>query len=99
MEKVKIVEFHYPSITVESDMFGGKAIKFDDFTYVKIDYDYRYTNNAGRSILCDQILDLLGVDPKTVKQTHKGIHMPTIEELDTQIASLTELRDSLLKPK
>lgn len=97
IETVEVVEVYTPKVTVENDMCGGKAIKLDDFIYVQINYDYCYTSNSARSDLCDHVLAYLGVDPKSVSQTSKGLHMPTLEEIDIQIAALVETRNWLMK--
>ena len=47
-------------IEVGYDILGGVDIRLGgDFVYVHINYDYRYTHNAGRKALADQIVGLL----------------------------------------
>lgn len=60
---VRIVELHQPKIVAEYNMWGGVDIKMDDFTFVQIHYDHRYTHNAHRKAAADHVLKFLGVDP------------------------------------
>lgn len=49
-----------PGIEVGYDMFGGVDIRLGgEFVYVHINYDYRYTHNAARKKLADNIVRLL----------------------------------------
>lgn len=51
-------------IDVGYDIFGGVDIRIGgDFVYVHINYDHRYTNNASRKLLADQIVGLLTAQP------------------------------------
>ena len=46
------------------DIFGGVDIRIGgDFVYVHINYDHRYTDNASRKLLADQIVGLLTAQP------------------------------------
>jgi hypothetical protein len=47
---------HHPAVTVHNDPFGGVTIKLDDFDFVKIEYDPRYTDNAHQKRLVDHVL-------------------------------------------
>ena len=51
--------FKEPEIKAEYRDDGGVDIKIDDFTYVSINYDYRYTDNASRAALADKIIEYL----------------------------------------
>lgn len=51
-----------PKITLESDIFGGISIKLDDFVFVKVNYDHRYTDNAHRLMVAEAIGRMLGWD-------------------------------------
>lgn len=46
-------------VTKHFDQQGGVDIKLEDFVLVHINYDYRYTNNAHRAWLADEIIKLL----------------------------------------
>jgi len=46
-------------LTLEYDLFGGISLKIDDFTYVKVNYDYRYTCNSKRKLLAENIAKLI----------------------------------------
>ena len=49
-----------PGLEVGYDMFGGVDIRLGgEFVYVHINYDYRYTHNAARKSLADNIVRLL----------------------------------------
>ena len=51
-------------IDVGYDIFGGVDIRIGgDFVYVHINYDHRYTDNASRKLLADQIVGLLTAQP------------------------------------
>lgn len=56
---VKAIEVHYPKLTCQDRMDGGIDIMIDDFVYVSVNYDYRFTNNAARRALADKIVGLL----------------------------------------
>lgn len=62
IETVRIVEMIEPKIVAEYNMWGGVDIKIDEFTFVQIHYDYRYTSNSHRKAMADQVLRWLGVD-------------------------------------
>lgn len=47
-------------ISMKYRMDGGVDIMFDDFVYVSINYDYRYTDNASRAQLAQSIFEALG---------------------------------------
>ncbi len=68
---LQIVKMITPTVTIENDLFGGVAIKIDDFVYVQVNYDHRYTCNASRRDLVNHIIEYLtGVktDDPTVKK-------------------------------
>jgi len=46
-------------VTLEYDLFGGVNIKIEDFVYVHINYDHRYTHNAARKKLAERIAMLI----------------------------------------
>jgi len=46
-------------VTLEYDLFGGVDIKIEDFVYVHINYDHRYTHNATRKALTESIAGLI----------------------------------------
>lgn len=49
-----------PGLEVGYDMCGGVDIRLaGEFVYVHINYDYRYTSNAARQVLADDIVKLL----------------------------------------
>jgi hypothetical protein len=64
LEVIKIVDYTPPNLTINYDMFGGVDIKLDDFVYVHINYDYRYTDNFSRAELANKIAKLLGGESK-----------------------------------
>lgn len=52
-------------IEVGYDFLGGVDIRLGgEFVYVHINYDYRYTHNAARKALADQIVGLLTTPPQ-----------------------------------
>jgi hypothetical protein len=56
-------------IEVGYDFLGGVDIRLGgEFVYVHINYDYRYTHNAGRKALADQIVGLLTTPPQRTEQ-------------------------------
>jgi hypothetical protein len=47
-------------LNLNGQLFGGVDIRLDgEFVYVHINYDYRYTDNATRQRLAEQIVGLL----------------------------------------
>jgi hypothetical protein len=58
-EPVQIVDIRAPAISLVYDFFGGVDIKCDDFVFVHINYDYRYTCNSHRTWLAEEIKKLL----------------------------------------
>jgi hypothetical protein len=57
-----VVQFQQaaPGIEVGYDLMGGVDIRLGgDFVYVHINYDWRYTDNASRKALADDIVGLL----------------------------------------
>jgi hypothetical protein len=65
IKTVELVEILPTKIWKEYDMFGGVSIKMqhegcDEFTIAQVNYDWRYTSNAHRSWLADEIVKLLG---------------------------------------
>jgi hypothetical protein len=53
-------EWAADGIEIGHDMFGGVDIRLDgEFVYVHINYDYRYTDNATRQRLAEQIVGIL----------------------------------------
>lgn len=40
-------------------MDGAVEIRIGDFVYVRVNYDYRYTDNARRAKLANDIFDLI----------------------------------------
>lgn len=63
---LQIVEMITPAVTIENDLFGGVAIKIDDFVYVQVNYDHRYTCNASRRDLVNYIVAYLTGEPAVV---------------------------------
>jgi len=58
-------------IEVGYDFLGGVDIRLGgEFVYVHINYDYRYTHNAARKALAEQIVGLLTAPPP-VTESHK----------------------------
>lgn len=53
------IPIHEPTVTLKHDKCGGVDVMLDDWVYVHINYDYRYTSNAMRQWLADHILNLL----------------------------------------
>lgn len=65
VNEAEIVHIFPTRVWKEYDMFGGVAIKMqhegcDEFTIAQINYDWRYTSNAHRTWLADEIIKLLG---------------------------------------
>jgi hypothetical protein len=58
-EPIKIVAIHRPVLSCDNRMDGGVNIKLDDFVYVSINYDYRYTDNAMCHALAERIIAYL----------------------------------------
>ena len=51
-------------VEVGYDFLGGVDIRLGgEFVYVHINYDYRYTHNAARKALADQIVGLITTQP------------------------------------
>ena len=48
-----------PVLRMRHDDCGGIDIMLDDFVYVHVNYDYRYTSNGARLHLANQIAALL----------------------------------------
>ena len=49
-----------PGIELGFDLFGGVDIRLGgEFVYVHINYDHRYTHNAARTVLANDIVKLL----------------------------------------
>jgi hypothetical protein len=46
-------------LTLEYDILGGVNIKIEDFVYVHINYDHRYTHNSVRKELAEKIAELI----------------------------------------
>jgi len=53
-------------ITLEYDILGGIDIKNDDFVFARVFYDHRYTHNAARKELAEQIAKLISGDDKSI---------------------------------
>lgn len=58
-DHVKAVSVHAPKVSLEYRPDGGVDIKLDDWVYVSVNYDYRYTNNAMRHALAEKIAHIL----------------------------------------
>ncbi|CAN7480217.1 hypothetical protein LJR074_003244 [Acidovorax sp. LjRoot74] len=49
-----------PGVEIGYDLFGGADIRLGgEFVYVHINYDWRYTHNAARMVLAEQIAGIL----------------------------------------
>ena len=59
VQTLKIVELKPVGLSMEYRMDGGIDIKLDDFVYVSVNYDYRYTHNATRTKLAEHIVKYL----------------------------------------
>lgn len=59
VQTVKILKFKPVGLSMEYRMDGGVDIKLDDFVYVSVNYDYRYTHNAARAKLAEHIVKYL----------------------------------------
>lgn len=60
VDPVKIVSMHHPQLSIKYDpMSATTVIALDDFAYVHIHYDYRYTDNASIRALADHIVSYL----------------------------------------
>lgn len=53
------IVIHEPTVKLRYDKCGGVDVMLDDFVYVHINYDYRYTCNASRTALANKIVELL----------------------------------------
>jgi hypothetical protein len=53
------IVIHEPTVKLRYDKCGGVDVMLDDFVYVHINYDYRYTCNASRTVLANQIVEWL----------------------------------------
>lgn len=77
---VKIVSEHRPVLSLRSRvMDGGIDIMLDNFVYVSVNYDYRYTNNALRQVLAENIALLISgrgvvVPPTSPEATVSDTH-------------------------
>ena len=63
-EEYKIVEILPTKIWWDKDMWGTVHIKMQhegmyEFTFIKINYNYAYTDNAHQRLLADQIVRIL----------------------------------------
>ena len=65
----QITEIQSPSVTVESDFWGSRHIKIDDFCFVTINYRHPYTSNASQRDLVDHITKWMGI-AESVPYTH-----------------------------
>lgn len=59
----KRIELNPVELTMEYRCDGGVDIKLDDFVYVSVHYDYRYTDNASRARLAEYIVKRLAAPP------------------------------------
>lgn len=64
MVRAKIV-IHEPTVKLRYDKCGGVDVMLDDFVYVHINYNYRYTCNASRTALANQIVEWLCPNEKS----------------------------------
>lgn len=46
-------------MTLEYDFLGGVYIKINDFVYVHVNYNHRYTHNSARKNFAEQIAGLI----------------------------------------
>lgn len=53
------LRIHQPSVSLRHDNQGGIDILLDDWVYVHINYNYRYTSNASRRQLAEAIAAVL----------------------------------------
>ena len=59
-EPVKIVSERRPIVSLRPSIWDGSIdIMLDDFAYVTVNYDYRYTDNASRHALAEKIARLI----------------------------------------
>lgn len=64
-----VVAIHTPEVKIKYDNAGGVDIILDDFVYVHINYDYRYTSNAARTVLANEIVKILTIPSPTPTAT------------------------------
>lgn len=55
----RLVILHEPKISVRHAEAGAVEVMLDDWPYVRINYDYRYTDNASRMWLAKEVARLL----------------------------------------
>lgn len=65
VEVVEIVKVFEKRVWVEKDFMGTVHIKMqhegcEEFDFIQIQYDYRYTGNSHQAYMTEQILKLLG---------------------------------------
>lgn len=56
---VQIYEGREPEVTWRHSGKGGIDVLVEDWVYVNINYDYRYTDNASRLRLAKDIVELI----------------------------------------
>jgi hypothetical protein len=64
VNEVEIVELLPTKIWWDKDMFGTVSIKMqhqgtDEFVFIQMAYDYRYTSNAHQAHIADRIVAML----------------------------------------
>jgi hypothetical protein len=67
INKAEIVKIFPTKIWAEKDIMGTVHIKMqhegcEEFDFIQMQYDYRYTSNKHQAILTKEILELLGVE-------------------------------------
>lgn len=55
----RVVVLHEPKVSIRHAEAGAMEVMIDDWVYVRINYDYRYTDNASRMWLAKEVQKLL----------------------------------------
>ena len=77
-------------IEIGYDFLGGVDIRLGgEFVYVHINYDYRYTHNAARKALADQIVGLLTTPPQSKEPEQEPVAKVTYLSGDERTATIS----------
>jgi hypothetical protein len=93
---VKVVEILPTRVWIESDMMGARHVVMhhegfgEPFTYASFHYDYAYTSNSGTWDAAHTLALALGAT-EPVEQRQRDFHIPTADELRTEIAAMQKL--------
>jgi endo-alpha-1,4-polygalactosaminidase (GH114 family) len=69
---VEIESLHTPKVTVRHIGFcGSMGVFVDDFMYVEVNYDYRYTCNSARAELAEKIAEYVRGNQRVFMATVK----------------------------